>query len=102
MLVRGSERDPFNAVTGIGDLSLDSTNFYYDALGWSDASIDYYRLVEGVPCHTTLYQDMQIACGASPALTYKSYKHNELVLEIGVTTLTNVRDGVSTGPHTYP
>jgi hypothetical protein len=97
----GSIIDPFIGVTQPNPFDLYGSNAYIDTLWWGDDPINYYGSQSKAPCHTTIYQDMQIACGASPTLTFQSYKHNTLLLEIGVTTLTYSRDGVSTGPHTY-
>jgi hypothetical protein len=91
----------FESVTQLNPFYLSSNNFYVDEIGWGHTSITHYRSHGDAPCKTHIYQGMKIACGIDGAETYTTVQNNVLLAEIGVTTISTTRDGV-TKTRTYP
>jgi len=98
----GSPVMKFEGITQPNPFNLGSSNTYTDEIGWGTEAIKHYRNHGDAPCNTTLYQQMQIACGAEGVETYHYVQNNVLVAEIGVTTLTVTRDGVPKVLDPYP
>ncbi|MGH7806784.1 MAG: hypothetical protein ACRENT_01690 [Thermodesulfobacteriota bacterium] len=93
---QGSERAKFEAVIG-GMWQVDNSNAWkYDKIGWSEDAVAYYRSssVGRAPCGTKFMQRMVINCPGSALLT-RPYVTNELKADIGTTTVSSSRAGIT-------
>jgi len=100
----GSEKDPFNSVTG-SSWTVGSSNLYGpDSIGYSVAQVDYYMAQRRVPCGTRFTQEMSINCPDGSNF----YRSNEVGADIltsttpGKVTLKSWRDGHGSPTKTWP
>ena len=93
----GSERPKFTAVTGGTWTVAQGTNEWGpDKVGWSPASVTYYRAQGRAPCSTKFMQTMVIKCPNDPQdLLRRPYVTQELGAAIGATTVSSTRAGLT-------
>jgi hypothetical protein len=94
----GSIYDPWTEVTAAGQPFVLGSDTWVDQIGWGPDMVTYYRQQQSAPCWTTLYQRMRLYCNTSGP---DAYQDNTIYVNILETSLSVVRNGVSTGNHPY-
>lgn len=102
--LQGSQKDPFDKVTGSTWTVRSGNTWGPDSIGYSVVQVDFYRAQGRAPCSTRFTQQMLINCGSEK----RKYKEHQVGADIGTSTepgkvtLKSIRAGQTSPPKTWP